>query len=219
MDQNRTDADVLDGDQPVLQDQEIVQVTDLARERILGVLRASDPPLEHLRVEVRVTGGRFEYKMSGLPMEEVRPDDAVLNQGELCLVLDPDSVENLRGASIDFRESLLESGFQIDNPNEPTSPGFESGLRDDLEGTVPERVQLLLDREINPTIAAHGGIVNLADYKDGTVYLSFGGGCHGCGMVDVTLKEGIETRIREAIPEVVEVMDTTDHSAGENPFY
>ena len=66
---------------------------------------------------------------------------------------------------------------------------------------------------------AHGGRVRLVDVKDGQVYLAFGGGCHGCGLVDVTLKQGIERRIREAVPEVVGVVDTTDHSAGENPYY
>ena len=68
-------------------------------------------------------------------------------------------------------------------------------------------------------MAAHGGTVNFVGVKENKVYLSFGGGCHGCGMVDVTLKHGIESRIKELVPEIEEVVDVTDHSTGENPFY
>lgn len=77
----------------------------------------------------------------------------------------------------------------------------------------------MLDRELNPAVAAHGGRIGLVGVKDSKVYLSFGGGCHGCGMVDVTLKHGVEARIKELIPEVEAVVDTTDHTSGENPFY
>lgn len=197
----------------------MVEVTESAREKILGALRAVDPPREHLRIEATVSGGQFDYRMSGLRPDEVKPDDTVVDSGEFRLVLDPETAERMDGATIDFRETLIESGFRIDNPNEPPSPTFGDGPREDLTGSVPDRVQTLLDREINPAIAAHGGFVTLVDYRDSRIYLAFGGGCQGCGLVDVTLKEGIETRIREAVPEVVEVVDTTDHSTGVNPFY
>ena len=80
-------------------------------------------------------------------------------------------------------------------------------------------MQHLLDTELNPAVAAHGGRMSLVGVRDNKVYLTFGGGCHGCGMVDMTLKHGVEARIRELIPEVEEVVDTTDHTSGENPFY
>jgi len=84
---------------------------------------------------------------------------------------------------------------------------------------LKERVQHLLDTSINPGVAGHGGFVRLMDVQDNVVYLQMGGGCQGCGMADVTLKAGIETLIKEEIPEVTEVLDTTDHAAGRNPFY
>ena len=84
---------------------------------------------------------------------------------------------------------------------------------------MAERVQRLIDTELNPAVASHGGMIQFLGIRDNKADLSFGGGCHGCGMVDVTLKQGVEQRIRELIPEVEEVIDTTDHSAGENPFY
>jgi Fe/S biogenesis protein NfuA len=81
------------------------------------------------------------------------------------------------------------------------------------------KVQELIDSTINPAVAGHGGFVQLIDVKDNKVYLQMGGGCQGCGAADVTLKAGIERLIKEEIPEVEEVLDTTDHEAGTNPFY
>ena len=75
------------------------------------------------------------------------------------------------------------------------------------------------DEKINPAIASHGGQVSLADIQDNKVFLQFGGGCQGCGMVDVTLKQGVEVMIKEAVPEVAEVLDITDHEKGVNPYY
>ena len=84
---------------------------------------------------------------------------------------------------------------------------------------LKSKVQDLVDTSINPAIAAHGGWVELLDVKDSVVYLQMGGGCQGCGAADITLKAGIERLIKDEIPEITEVLDTTDHAAGENPFY
>jgi Fe/S biogenesis protein NfuA len=81
------------------------------------------------------------------------------------------------------------------------------------------RVQELIDSMINPAVAGHGGFVDLIDVKDNKVYLQMGGGCQGCGAADITLKSGIERLIKEEIPEVEEVLDTTDHASGANPYY
>jgi Fe/S biogenesis protein NfuA len=80
-------------------------------------------------------------------------------------------------------------------------------------------VQRVIENRINPQIASHGGFVTLLDVKDDTAYVSMGGGCQGCGMADVTLKQGIETMILESVPQIRRVLDTTDHAAGTNPFY
>jgi len=84
---------------------------------------------------------------------------------------------------------------------------------------LKSKVQDLVDTSINPAIAAHGGWVELLDVKDSVVYLQMGGGCQGCGAADITLKAGIERLIREELPEITEVLDTTDHAAGDNPYY
>ncbi len=88
-------------------------------------------------------------------------------------------------------------------------------MSDDLK----TKVQQLIDSMINPAVAGHGGFVDLIDVKDNKVYLQMGGGCQGCGAADVTLKSGIERLIKEELPEVEEVLDTTDHASGANPYY
>ena len=85
--------------------------------------------------------------------------------------------------------------------------------------SIRERVQEVIDTAVNPAVAAHGGVVRLIDVKDNTAYLEFGGGCQGCGMVSVTLKYGVEKLIRERVPEIGQILDTTDHASGENPYY
>jgi Fe/S biogenesis protein NfuA len=81
------------------------------------------------------------------------------------------------------------------------------------------RVQELIDTMINPAVAGHGGYVELIDVQDSRVYLQMGGGCQGCGAADITLKAGIERLLKEELPEIVEVLDTTDHASGSNPYY
>lgn len=115
-------------------------------------------------------------------------------------------------------------------------PRVGAAIRDALAGAAPliaeavtesqldpaemrRRVQQVLDTMINPAVASHGGVVNLLDVSNNTVFLEFGGGCQGCGMVSVTLKYGVERMIRDEVPEVGEILDTTDHASGRNPYY
>jgi len=92
-------------------------------------------------------------------------------------------------------------------------------MSDETKTDLKTRVQDLIDTMINPAVAGHGGYVELIDVQDKRVYLQMGGGCQGCGAADVTLKSGIERLIKEELPEIEEVLDTTDHSSGTNPYY
>ena len=89
----------------------------------------------------------------------------------------------------------------------------------DKSPDLKTRVQELIETMINPAVAGHGGYVELIDVQDNRVYLAMGGGCQGCGAADVTLKAGIERLLKEELPEIAEVLDTTDHAAGSNPYY
>ena len=124
-----------------------------------------------------------------------------------------DSAAWLDGASIDFEPNTTGGLLNIRAPKiKGDVPGLEAG--------VIERVRYVLDAEINPRLASHGGRVTLLEVDaEGVVKLQFGGGCHGCGMVDVTLKQGVEKTLRERVPEVTAVRDATDHSGGKQPYY
>ena len=100
-------------------------------------------------------------------------------------------------------------------------PAVAGGVRQKIPPAdeIKERVQQVLDTEINPSVAEHGGMVRLIDVKDNVVYIQMGGGCQGCGQADVTLKFGIEAAIRDAIDGVGDILDVTDHAAGRNPYY
>ena len=88
-----------------------------------------------------------------------------------------------------------------------------------LDGNEKDMMEQLLSEQINPMVASHGGFVELIDIKDGRVFLEFGGGCKGCGMVGATLKQGVEVMVKENIPGIVEILDVTDHANGTNPYY
>ncbi|MDP7570655.1 MAG: NifU family protein, partial [Myxococcota bacterium] len=107
-----------------------------------------------------------------------------------------------------YVESMSGGGFRFENPNKPSL----------LDDPLAVRVQQVLDDEINPGVAAHGGRVALMNVENHRVFIRFGGGCQGCGQADVTLKDGVVATLTSRIPEIAEVIDTTDHSAGENPY-
>jgi Fe-S cluster biogenesis protein NfuA len=99
----------------------------------------------------------------------------------------------------------------------PISEGAR--VESETDRLIRERVQEILEHQINPAVASHGGFVELIDVDDATVYVKLGGGCQGCGMANVTLKQGIEAAIRQQVPEVQAILDTTDHASGTNPYY
>ena len=186
----------------------MITVTEVARKKVLELLSADGRQNLALRFAVDGRGpGGFQYRLGFVGPEEKRDDDRVVDAGGFEFYIDPESAANLKGTRIDFVESPNESGFKIENPNP---------LWTDPRALA---VQKVLDDDINPAVASHGGWVTLLDVKDGVAYIALGGGCQGCGMVDVTLKQGIEVRIREIVPEIREIVDTTDHAGGTNPYY
>ena len=194
-------------------------VTEPAKEQVLAAL-AQKPGKSILRVEAKTNGtSQFAYSMRLISEDEKSQEDVIVELEGLKVVMDSKTAGYMDGATIDFEDRILKSGFKFENPNQPEVPKLGAGPRSDLKGPAEERLQRLVDTELNPAVAEHGGVIQFLGVRDNKAYLSFGGGCHGCGMVDVTLKQGVEARIREVVPEIEEVVDTTDHSTGENPFY
>ena len=191
------------------------------------MIELSEPALQYFRKLLQSQGGdaigiRMSAVHAGTPKadarlefcdrEDLQGDEWSLDCEGFTLYVDADSAPWLDGAQVDYASNATGGQLTIRAPKIKGSvPGADAPLT--------ERVQYLLDSEINPMLAAHKGRVALERVgDDGAVYLRFGGGCHGCGMVDVTLKNGIEKTMRERIPEVTAIRDTTDHASGAAPY-
>lgn len=198
----------------------ILTITDKALGKLLEV-RDREPDSADLGLLVQVAGIRgndFAYEMHLVRLDAVGPDDHLEDHGDLTVVIPQDSAALLRGAILDVSRDLLNPGLTIDNPNGP-SPRIEARESADLSGPVAQRVEQVIREQINPQIAAHGGWVELVAVEDEVAYVRLGGGCQGCGLAPVTLSQGIEQAIVALVPEVLKVMDVTDHAAGTNPYY
>ena len=195
----------------------MVTVTDAARERILAV-RSGEPDADTLALWIEVNGesaGAFRYTMELRPVADAGDADVVQRHDDLSVVIDADSVERLTGATLDFTGA----GMVMQNPNRPAAAGGGDRPTADLSSPVAQAVLTVLDAEINPAIAAHGGRADLVAVDDGIAYVRMSGGCQGCGLASVTLSQGIEVAILDAVPEVTSVVDVTDHAAGDSPYY
>ena len=143
-------------------------------------------------------------------------------QDGLTIVVPAASVANMVGSVLDVNQNLMAGGMSIRNPNRPPVPQSSptiTGPPPDLSGDVAQRVIQVLDAQINPSIAAHGGHADLVAVTDGAAYLRLSGGCAGCGMAAVTLSQGIEVAIKQSVPEIDRIVDVTDHASGTNPYY
>lgn len=198
----------------------VITVTDEALERVVEI-RDQESADEEFGLLIEITGlegAQFGYSLSFVPLSEKRGSDLSELHGDLTVMIPEKDVDNMRGASLAISSDPATPGLAIDNPNGP-SPTMSAPPAGDLTGPIAERVTQVLEQQINPSIASHGGNVTLVAEEEGVVYLQLGGGCQGCGMASVTLKQGIETALRESIPEITEVVDVTDHQGGENPYY
>jgi Fe/S biogenesis protein NfuA len=199
----------------------IVTVTEAAKNRAIGV-RMEEPDGEKLVLFLEVTepnGFEYGYDLYFDDEGAIKPTDVVQQEGELKVVIPAESVDKLRGATLDLSKNLLNPGWVVDNPNSP-SPAVGTGIKpEDLSGTVEERISQVLEQVVNPAIAMHGGQADLVAVEGATAYVQMSGGCQGCGLASVTLTQGIEVAIRDAVPEIEQVVDATDHASGENPYY
>jgi Fe/S biogenesis protein NfuA len=166
---------------------------------------------------VGTAANAYTYDMAFLRRDEIDPTDLVTEAGEIAIVVPQTSAAYLDGATIAL-DGQLGGGLVIDNPNTPSPdiPGLEQAV---LEGTVEQRVRQVVDLYVNPAIAAHRGSCEVVGVESDAVLVRLGGGCTGCGMAAVTLRQGIEAAIRSSVPEIARVVDVTDHTSGTNPYY
>ena len=203
----------------------VLTITPEGRATVLEVL-ANEAESETLALWLEVsgeTGGAYTYDMYFQAASDAGAGDVVQPDEQLPVVVPSTSVARLQGATLDFvTDASGEGGLVIVNPNTPTAPtlaGLASIPEVDLSDPFAARVVSVLEEQVNPSIASHGGRADLVAVEDLSVYLRLSGGCQGCGMAKATLSQGIEVILREAIPEIANVVDVTDHADGTNPYY
>lgn len=199
---------------------QVLTLSDKAMAKILEI-RDREPDADELALRLEVTGTHGNAYTYDLNFEvlDPDPDDIVQAEDGLSIVMSEDSAEKLRGATLDLSRDLLSPGLVLDNPNTPSPVQFDPDAKLDLDGPLAAQIAQLLDGQINPSIAMHGGRADLVGVEGNVVYLRLSGGCQGCGMAQVTLRQGIEQAILHQFPEVTDIVDITDHAAGQNPYY
>ena len=195
-----------------------LEVTDAALAKVLEVRsEEDDPKATGLRVTITgANGPEFSYDLSFEDISNAEEDDHIYKVDDLVVIIPKENLENLSGATLDLPSNPMQGGLVIRNPNRPK---MLEGEDIELSGTPGEKLQQLLDQHINPSLAAHGGYAELVKMEQTVAHILMGGGCQGCAMSAATLRQGIEVMIAEAIPEITEIIDVTDHEAGENPFF
>jgi Fe/S biogenesis protein NfuA len=198
-----------------------VDMTDAAYDKVEGFRRQTpEPERQAMWLEVTGTAGnRWTCSLSLKPLDAAAHRDVVLRHRDLPIVIRARDFRKVRGATIDWLEDPSRpSGLSVDNPNRP-SPALGGPPPSGLTGDVAQRVTQVLTQHVNPAIAAHGGRAELVAIEGDTVRLRLSGGCQGCAVASVTLRQGIETALVQAVPEITRVVDVTDHQSGTNPYF
>jgi len=182
----------------------MLNFTPIAKQRVLKFMQAQSAQGVGA---LRIAGSRTEQRLWLVKQSDKQATDKVQDEGSFEVYLDASSAKQLSGATVDFVDGVMQSGFRVFFP----SPVWDDPLA--------QKVQEALDVHINPGVAGHGGSVTLVGVKDSAAIIRFGGGCQGCGAADVTLRQGIVRILKEQVPEITAVRDETDHDAGENPYY
>jgi Fe/S biogenesis protein NfuA len=195
----------------------VLTVSPDALEMITG-LRDQEPGDSEIGLLIEVTGtrhGQYAYDLAFVPLDEEVEEHHLERHNGLAILIPNQSVEPLRGATL----SMGPDGLAMDNPNRPMSSPAMAAPQGSLEGPLAEQVNQVLAEAVNPAIASHGGRAELVSVDGAIAYLKLSGGCQGCGMAQVTLKQGIERILKESIPELSEVVDVTDHASGSDPYF
>jgi Fe/S biogenesis protein NfuA len=188
----------------------MITFTEAAKTKVREYMDQASNGCIGLRIMAERLGRHhFRYNLTLVLEGETYDKDVALDQGSFTAWVDPKSAELLEGATVDFVSDFSGAGFRFDNPQAAVH----------WEDPVAERLQRVLDDKVAPAVGGHGGWVELLAVDGDTAVIEFGGGCQGCGMSQVTLKEGIERIILDEVPEIRRVVDGTDHDAGSSPYY
>ena len=190
--------------------------TDKARGMVSSFMDTEEDGLQALRIAVEGSPFAPSYELTLVDAETRADADVEVDAGVFTVLVDGGSVKRLDGAVVDFVETIQESGFQIT----PDPDALKSEMGDDSpSGELAERVSQVLDTEINPAIASHGGEIKLRDVQGTEIFIEMAGGCQGCAMSRMTLRQGVERMVSQSVPEVTAIHDVTDHASGDNPYF
>ena len=205
---------------------DVLTLTDEARNVVLDALAAEEGHAA-LALWVEVTGTMgvgYTYDLYFADVADAPEGAAMGVDGEITIVVPRASVERLRGSRLEFA-SDGGGGLVLVNPNHPSPEELNPGVPAEIlamgiEGELARRAVAVLESDVNPSIASHGGRADLVamDEANRVAYIKMSGGCQGCSMSRMTLSQGIETALRGAIPELDDVRDVTDHASGVSPF-
>jgi Fe/S biogenesis protein NfuA len=189
----------------------MIKVTEVAQEKIMEAIDNYKDPVIGIRALANARSPfKVDYALAFVPKDGNKENDEVINFDNFSIYIDAENTKYFEGVTLDFQDSLQGGGFTfVDVPKVP----------EEFKGTLAEKIVQVIDKQINPQIADHGGHVSLIDVKGTEVIIQMGGGCQGCGMANVTLKNGVEVALKEAIPDITAVYDVTDHASGKNPYY
>ena len=199
----------------------IITVTDAALAKVLE-LRDEEADAEQLGLRLAIASGPGEDFRYDLSFDEYLKadftDEVRTHTGAdghtIKVIIPGGDVERLQDATLDYGDA---QGLVIRNPNRPAPPSVEGLVHDD---DLSAEIEAMVANEVNPALAQHGGFVTYVGHDgQGTAYMTMGGGCHGCSMSKMTMLDGVQTMLSEAIPAVQHVRDLTDHTTGENPYY
>jgi Fe/S biogenesis protein NfuA len=192
----------------------MVTITESAQEYLAELLKKQDCEGIAVRIFILDAGTpKAETCISFCRPGEEKEDDEVKQYDSFKAFIELSSIPFLEEAVVDFAKDSMGGQLTIKAPNSRLPK-----ISDD--SPIEDRVNYILYNEVNPGLAAHGGNVTLEEiFEENIAVLRFGGGCQGCGMVDVTLKDGVEKTLLEQIPQLKEVRDVTDHTVKENAYY
>jgi Fe/S biogenesis protein NfuA len=206
---------------------DVLKLTDEARNVVLDALQ-NEEQSNALALWIEVTGTKgpgYSYDLYFSDLAYAPEGAAIGSDGGVTIVVPKSSVDRLRGSRLEFATDGG-GGLVLVNPNIPTPEEMNPGVPADIlalgvEGPTALFAIDVLEKNINPSIASHGGRADLVamDEEKKVAYIKMSGGCQGCSMSRMTLSQGIETTLREAIPALTGVIDVTDHASGVNPFY
>lgn len=190
----------------------MIHFTDSAREMVQSYLDQSEDEELALRIGMSGSSASPDFDLTLVGASELGEDEVMVDGGGFAVFVKKDDEKTLEGATVDFVERVNESGFEVRPMKQRTGP------REAPTGPIAEKVREVLDQQVNPAIASHGGMIALVDVEETDVYVEMSGGCQGCALSRMTLRQGVERMLREAVPELTAVHDVTDHASGDNPY-